>query len=459
MKETIQSFNRILLYDEDKDALIDEILRLREENQKLRESLRKEKEQKKSLLEIAGLTKKKVRKRRKKPGRKKGHIGCTRHTPDAIDHIIHQTLEVCPDCGMSKLSELPSETVEHIQEDIVPVRVEATKFIRHGYWCPCCKKKVMAAYASEEIPYGYLGPNILIQTVLMKYYHGLPYHKIKELFFVFHGLKLTTSALAQALQRMSRWLTVEEDVIIEAVRSSPYIHMDETGWKIFGVNHWMWNAVNERLALYRIRRSRGRKVAKEILTTDYGGIVISDFLSAYDKSGRKRQRCLVHLYRDMKKYRELDKTEESQKAYAQLNRILKDAYRLDHIRSSLEPVIFLRRFHLIKERLFNFACNAFRSKHWQRISKRLLKHYEEILTFLEVPHLPSHNNHAERMIRPNIIFRKISYQNRSEDGARAHEVHMSLLQTLRLQNIDPVSTIKQAYLAHRKGNTAPVLAF
>ena len=293
----------------------------------------------------------------------------------------------------------------------------------------------------------------------MKYYHGLPYYKIKELFFSFHGLKLTTSALAQALQRMSVWLQIEESAIIQAVRSSPYVHMDETGWKISGINHWIWNAVNERLALYRIRRSRGRKVAKEILTTDYGGIVISDFLSSYDKSGRKRQRCLIHLYRDMKRYRELDKTEESQKAYLRLNRILKDAYRLDRIRNTLEPVIFFRRFHLIKERLFCFACDAFKSNHWQRISKRLLKYYEEILTFLEVPNLASHNNHAERMIRPNVIFRKISYQNRSEKGARAHEVHMSLLQTLRLQNIDPISMLKQAYLAHRKGNSTPLLSF
>ena len=142
----------------------------------------------------------------------------------------------------------------------------------------------------------------------------------------------------------------------------------------------------------------------------------------------------------------IDKTEESQDAYRRLNQILKDAYRLDRIRNKLNAVVFCRRFYLIKERLLAFACDSFKSKHWQRISKRLLTYYEEILTFLEFADLPSHNNHAERMIRANVIFRKISYQNRSDNGARAHEVNMSLLQTIRLQKSNPIDILKKVYL-------------
>ncbi|MFH1797951.1 MAG: IS66 family transposase zinc-finger binding domain-containing protein [Candidatus Omnitrophota bacterium] len=113
---------------------------------------------------------KKKRKRWKKLGRPEGHPGTTRKKPEVIDNIEHQTLKVCPDCGCKELTELPSEVQEHIPEDLVPAKVEATKYIQHGYWCPCCKQKKEAPYAAEEIPYGYLGPNILIQAVLMKYH-------------------------------------------------------------------------------------------------------------------------------------------------------------------------------------------------------------------------------------------------------------------------------------------------
>ena len=234
-------------------------------------------------------------------------------------------------------------------------------------------------------------------------------------------------------------------------------HIDETGWKIAGTNHWLWDFVNERLALYCIRRSRGRNVPQEILGKDYQGIVISDFLSADDKSGRLRQRCLVHLKREMKRVIELDTSQESQGAYKKLNRLLNDAYRLDERRLSLHPVQFFQRLHRLNDRLLDFACQPFRSAHWHRLSKRFLKYHNEIFTFLKVPGLPSHDNHAERMIRPNVIFRKISFENMSLKGAWAHETLMSLLQTLRLQKSNPISFFKQAYLAHRKGSLLPLL--
>ena len=452
MKETTNpNTNRISLSEKTKDELIDEILRLREENARLREG-------KKTIKELLFPPRKKSKKRKKKPGRCSGHIGITRKKPTQIDEEEHSYLEECPDCGCSEIRELASERKEHIQEDIVPARVEVTKYIRHGYWCPKCKSKKAAPYLEEEIPYGYLGPNVLMQTILLKYHYGLPYSKMAGLFKSFCSLEVSSSALAQSLQRASKWLKVEEQEILEAIKGSKYLHIDETGWKIAGGKHWLWNFVNDRLALYRIRKSRGRKVPREVLTNDYGGIVISDFLSAYDRSGSKRQRCLVHLIRDMEKYKELDRSEESQKAYKKLHRILYDGYRLHKNRNKLAPWVYCRRVNRLKDRLLDFACMGFTSKHWSKISKRLLRYYDEILTFLEETDIESNNNHAERMIRPNVIFRKISFQNMSIKGAEAHEVLMSLLQTLKLQNQDPIEFFKEAYLKHRQGNPTPILS-
>jgi len=111
----------------------------------------------------------------------------------------------------------------------------------------------------------------------------------------------------------------------------------------------------------------------------------------------------------MEKYRQINNTEESLKAHKKLRRIIKDAYRLDERRKELELWVFYRRVERIKKRLWDFACRSFRDNNWNRISKRLLKYYDEILTFLEVPGLAKDNNHAERMIKPNVIFRKISF--------------------------------------------------
>lgn len=455
---------RLLLAEESKDELIDEILRLHQEKQtweQEKQKLERQLEDLKKQINKPAFIKVPIYKKKKhwkKLGRPVGHPGCTRHKPEVIDHIVEQRLERCPDCGQKSLGELVTESQEHIQEDIVPARVETTKFIRHAYWCCVCKKQKTAPYASHEVPYGYLGPNVLIQTILMKYHHGLPYSKIQMMFQELCGLTVTDSALAQALQRLAHWLEVEEQVILDAARASPWIHGDETGWKIAGTGHWLWDFVNQRLALYRIERSRGQRIPEEVLGKNYRGIVLSDFLSAYDKSGTKRQRCLVHLIREMNQCRQTDRSVEYLLAYRKLKRILNDAKRLDQKRGELAPWTFAHRVSLIKARLLDFACQPFKNKNWQRLSKRLLKYYEEILTFLEVPGLPQDNNHAERMIRPNVIFRKISFQNMSRKGADAHEVLMSLLQTLRLQDKNPIEFFKTAYLRHRQENPVPILS-
>lgn len=454
---------RLLLAEESKDELIDEILTLRQEKEALarkNQALEKQLEDLKKQIHKPAFIKVLVyqkKKHWKKLGRPVGHLGCTRPKPEVIHHVVEQTLDQCPGCGGKSLSPWPSEDEEHIQEDIVPARVEATKFIRRAYHCKQCHKLQRAPYAPGEVPYGYLGPNVLIQTVLMKYHHGLPYSKIQMMFRELCELKVTDSALAQALQRLSRWLAVEKKVILDAIRASPWIHADETGWKIAGTNHWLWNFVNQKLALYQIAQSRGKKIPAEVLGSDYGGITISDFLSAYDKSGRKRQRCLVHLLREMHECRQKDGSAEYLLAYRKLKRILKDAKRLDENRGKLAPWIFARRVRKLKARLLTFACQAFANRTWKRLSKRLIKYGEEIFTFLDVPGLPSDNNHAERMIRPNVIFRKISFQNMSRKGADAHEVLMSLLQTLRLQDKNPLDFFKSAYLRHRQGNPSPLL--
>lgn len=447
--------DRIILEEESKDDLIEEILRLREKLKAAEEEI-EELKQKLEKIESAQVRepKKKPKKRWKKLGRPVGHPGVTRPAPEVIHHVVEQKLERCPDCGRATLNELPSQREEHIQEDVIPAHVEVTQFIRYTYWCTSCKKVRQAPYHAEEVPYGHLGPNILAHTVLLKYFHGLPYSKIQSVFKELCSLKVSTSALAQALQRMAEWLEVEKQVILKALRKSPWVHGDETGWKIAGVGQWLWNFVNQKWAVYQIYRGRGRKEAKEVMTSDYQGVIISDFLTAYDQLGKRLQRRWVHLFRVFKRIR--DPSPEEKAAYQKLRRIYREAKRLDLKRGSLAPWVFIRRLHRLKERLFDLTWTPFQSASLKRLAKRLHKCHEELFTFLEVPGVPSDNNHCERMIRPNVIFRKISFQNMSRSGADAHEVLMSVLQSLRLQKRTLVSFFKTAYLKHRQGNPAPV---
>lgn len=446
---------QLLLSEKTKEDLIEEILRLRKEVEKLRQALEsKEKaEAQKKFLKLQRLLA--TAKRPKAPGQKVGHPGFTRIKPETIDRTIEQTLMHCPDCH-HRLSAV-QEIIDHIQEDIIPAQPQVTCYKKERRYCAHCRKLVTAPYASEEIPHGNLGPNVLIQTVILKYHHGLPFNKIKELFESLCHFQVSEGALAQALQRISEWLQVEQAQILKAVRASPYLHMDETGWKISGTNHWLWAAVNERLAYYQIAQSRGAKIPKAILPKDYSGILVTDFYSAYNRLPGKKQKCLVHLMREMHGLYMKDQSESFLEHHKTLKRIIADALRLKESQNQMALPIYQRRIKRLKTRLFLWSCREYRNKHLKRLAKRFLTHWLHLLTFLEHPEISFNNNLAERMIRRHVILRNRSFQNRSAQGAVAHQTLMSLLHTLQLQDKNPLAFLKKAYLKHRQGNPFPIL--
>ncbi|MBL7071727.1 MAG: transposase, partial [Candidatus Omnitrophica bacterium] len=88
----------------------------------------------------------------------------------------------------------------------------------------------------------------------------------------------------------------------------------------------------------------------------------------------------------------------------------------------------------------------------QRFVKRLNRHKDELFTFLYTKDIDYHNNHAEQQIRPDVIFRKITFQNRSIKGAQNHNVLMSILQTAKLNRLDPIQTLQKILLSADKAS-------
>jgi transposase len=391
-----------------------------------------------------------------KPGQKPGHEGITRALPAHIDETIEQRLKSCPHCH-NELQK-PAEVIEHIQEDIIPQRVRVTKYRRYRYWCKHCQAMVDAPYHNTEVPWGHLGPNVLTQAAILKYNHCLPYRKITQIFKELAGLEISPAALALSLQRISEWLGVERQTILTAIRASPTVHIDETGWRLDGKNHWLWAFVNERLAYYRIEPSRGRKIVKDTLANTYNGTIITDFYGVYFRLPYKRQKCLVHLLRELHRVAQQDTSLAYKKYYKAIKRIVNDAIRLKEAKPSMKALMYRRRFKRIKHRLFMLIGNRIDSnKNIQRIANRFSKYWLDMLTFLEEECVSYNNNLAERLIRPHVIYRNRSFGNRSPNGLRAHATLTSIIQSLLLQKRNVFESLKTAFVAHRQGKTESML--
>ena len=92
-----------------------------------------------------------------------------------------------------------------------------------------------------------------------------------------------------------------------------------------------------------------------------------------------------------------------------------------------------------------------------RLGKRLLRHADQLFTFLDYPDVAFENNFAERMIRPAVIIRKNSQSNRSERAASAQAMLMSIYRTLKLRGHNPVGVVAKALQTYVQTGTLPPL--
>ena len=66
--------------------------------------------------------------------------------------------------------------------------------------------------------------------------------------------------------------------------------------------------------------------------------------------------------------------------------------------------------------------------------REILKHKDNLWTFVEDQKVDPTNNFAERMIRQGVLWRKTSFGSQSERGARYVERILTVCATCRLQN-------------------------
>lgn len=385
----------------------------------------------------------KAKSKPKKPGAKKGHPGSSRPVPEQITHEQeHPALDRCPDCG-AKLGR-PRTRRFRLIEDIVEHSPEVTRHCIPRSWCSRCKK-----YVEPPVVDAMAGARIGHRTVALSswLHYGLGNTTSQILSVLNHHLhfQMTAGGLVAAWQRMAEVFQPWYEQIAEQALEQAVLSADETGWRLSGETVWLWCFTAPRLSYYMIDRSRGRAALDKFFTRAFDGILVTDFWAAYDRlQTGGRQTCLAHLLRELKRVDKLDSSEEWASYRRKVRRLLRDALRWTgqsrRLPQSLQKVK-RTRLHRRLKRLGQVQSD---NKNVRRIAKRLVRHQQTLLTFLDHDQVPSDNNRAEREIRPAVIMRKNSLCNRSENGAQTQAILMSIHRTLKLRGCDPMETIVSA---------------
>ena len=217
--------------------------------------------------------------RRKRPGRKHGHPGSRRPTPEPNRRVDHR-LPSCPDCHgpLTRTNQTRTRLTEDIPEAITPVVTEHTI---HRDWCPHCQKAVEPV-VTDALPGATLGHRTLVLSAWLHYGLGNTLSQIVAIFNHHLTLKVTPGGLIQMWYRLQAILFAWYLEIQAQAWDSAVLHADETGWRVNGKTHWLWCFTTTDLTDFMIDRSRGSPALRQFFKDEFAGTLVTDFWGAYN---------------------------------------------------------------------------------------------------------------------------------------------------------------------------------
>lgn len=420
----------------------EEIDRLRAENKRLHQCRFKARNKNKKASRAAAGDKEqgrqKARTGAKKRGAPVGHPPWSRELPDRIDRAVRIDAPcTCPHCHESTdLSR--RDSTSYIQEDIVlrPQTV-VTSYIHQTAYCPGCRRQVFQKL-DGELPFAPIGANAKAAALYLRHEIKLPYRKIQELMSTLFGLDFVP---ASSLGFEKRARTNGEplyDELIQKMRHCDLVHADETYWREDGENVIVWYAGNQDVAVFRIDPRRSAEAAKRLLGERIEGLLVTDAYAAYNAIAvQGRQSCLAHLLRTA---REIGQVLAEMKAPdAASVRFCTRLARLLKLACAIAIPTGRKAREKLTERLLRdlerICAKPLAFGKAETLRKRLIpgaREHSEVFTFIRFDGPPT-NNHAERALRPLVIFRKVCMGTRSRKGSENIGIFSSLTQTAKLQ--------------------------
>jgi len=371
-----------------------------------------------------------------KPGRKPGTKATHREAPVKVDRQIDVPVTCCPDCECGLVD---IQTFPQYQTDLPPVEPTTVQFNVQVGWCPLCGKRVQGRHPEQisdalGAAGNVVGPNTHAMATELKHHSGLSYAKISNFLLSHFQLKTAASTFIRAGQRFARRALPTFEFLKDALRLEHVVHADETGWRIGLVSDWLWVFSSPRVTIYHIGGGRGQEVPRKILGSDFEGILVSDGLATYDPLPYLKGRCLSHVLARISRLKETQRNADILDLES-LEALLHETMDLGSRRDELTVGGYRRRIRELENRLdvWLLLNEEHRSRDIARLARHLAKHRAEWFMFLYDPSVPPTNNHAERMIRPAVILRKLGGCNKTDMGAMVHSVWASLIVSCRQQ--------------------------
>lgn len=398
--------------------------------------------------------------RKKKQGPKYGHKGSTRNGFATVDHRVELPLQDCPNCGSEVEQVVEAPVRRHQIAELVKTPVEVWEYQRPLYQCPECRWHGYAPLplgCREDFSYG-----ALLSSVVgwLGYGGHLSWNKQQSLVETVFGIPLSQGSLSKMHQWFCQSVYPSYEQWWQWIQQPGIRCLDETSYRLDGVNYWMWVATSADVCVLLLAPSRSSAEVQSLLGKDFDGIVSSDCWSAYNRQrARGKQKCCAHIGRELNAL-SLSNFAANRQFPEQVVPIFesaRDAYKNYHAgQLTLEQ---LQHHRLMVEAQLAHVLDQPPKKGWaadaQALANRFTRYWSDWFTFLSHPDVKPDNNDAERALRPVVIHRKVTGGARSQWGGQLVALMFSFLETTRLQGKNAVKELFS--LLASAGRSPPLL--
>lgn len=373
-----------------------------------------------------------------RPPRKRRGQAFVRRREEPTEIVIH-AVACCPDCQTRLTGGWLRWRRQVIDLPVAPATVTEHRVLARR--CPRCRRTHTPTLDLSDQVLGRHRVSLRLMglVALLREQVRLPVAAIQHYLAEVHGLRLSSGELIAVLQTVASRAATAAGAIRDAIRQSPVVHGDETGWREAGQNGYLWGFSTPRLR-YFTHGTRSKAMVDTVLGDAFSGVLITDFYAAYDHYPGPHQRCWVHLLRDLHELKRLHPTDAGLARWAQRVRTSYDCAKADPGPPATWPPGRQERWRRQRQRAAEQAlarcCRPFVGQPVpQRVlCARILKYLPELFTFVADPKVPADNNAAERSLRPSVVRRKISGGTRSAAGTLARTVLWTLTETWRIQD-------------------------
>jgi Transposase IS66 family len=265
------------------------------------------------------------------------------------------------------------------------------------------------------------------------------------------GIVISSGQISNILTKKMQCAFSQErkDILEAGMNFTNYFHIDDTGARHKGVNHYTQVICTALFSVFFITRKKNRDAIKEILGIDpeevINKILISDDARQFWLVAIYQALCWIHEIRHYKKLS--PSLQYNRKILHDFLTGLWDFYDLlDVYRnnpSEDDKDILTKQF----DDIFSTKTG------YDDLDKRIALTREKktkLLLVLDFPEIPLHNNPAEIALREMVIKRKISYGTRSEDGKTAWENMFSIRDTCRKLGVNFMEYVKDIFSGEYK---------